>query len=232
MRTLRSALIVTIALLVALPVAAETGNFSSFSTTVTGAGDTLNFNLTLTTAGPASPSTYDPVFFYIGVGRVDNAYPNVTFYDSTLDYRGSVLSNTTFSASFSFSGLTSYAYKYGAVAVYAYGGFPYSPFRGLVDLCRYSSFTAAYPTFANTCWYTFAVYTWYPFLSGYGGDVSSGSTMANLTTVQNGGNRLNMAVVLGRQELHGRPIPTAGTVGLLVLGALLAGAGIFILRRA
>jgi hypothetical protein len=213
-------LLAIVAVLVAIPAAADTGTFQSFSTNVTPQVGTLAFDLSLVTSGATTGtmSTSDQVYLALFLGRVDRtyvtcftgcAYPLVTQYDYTTAYRGSAVGRT-FAASFSFSVAPDVAYKWGSVALYSTG----SP-----DIYSTTTYDVV----------RFYYFTFYPFI--YGPTITDGSLLVNRTdTVSPNIGQLNVWIQLGRIPV-GNPIPVLGTWGLLILGAVLAATGVVILRR-
>jgi hypothetical protein len=219
-----------VALLAVGWAAAETGNFSSFSTTVTPAGNGLTFDLLLTTTGATDPTASDWVYFALAIGPayqptptgtdcfdlIDNFLSDGLFTgDGDYDLRG--LGGNQFMASFSFPGIgPSTAVKWSAWAFY---------YAGDIDNPAYS-----------TTWYYSIYYFLYstvcPWLSGP--TVTAGSLIWNLVDTDSESPNPDTGVwrqgiIIGSQQ--GRAIPTLGSWGLLVLGLVVAGAGLLILRR-
>jgi len=219
-------------ILVATLAAAETGTFTSFSTTVTQTGeDTYDFDLLVNTSGANSPQTDDEVFFLLIVAPVVQPIPpgadcSTAFYylfyygsgtytggDTAL--RGDV-ANTSFGTSFSVSGLNHpVGHKWAAWAEYVVG----SP-----------DSTAIGPTTASSALY-FLYYTVCPWLTGP--TVTAGSFLWNIVDTTGTDTGIwRQGIIIGSLRGTGAPIPTLGIWGLLVLGVLLTGTGVVIMRRA
>jgi hypothetical protein len=206
---------------------AETGNFSSFSTTVTPTGGGLDFDLQVTTTGATNPTTDDWVIFFVAVGPVAQYVPTVNCYSALsyltnfgtytstgyYDLRG-VGGDNVFTNSFSFTGLGTGGYKWSAFAFY-YGGNP--------DITDYTATLSSL--------YYFIYSTVCPWLQGP--TVTAGSFVFNIVDVSGTDQGVwRQGIIIGSEQNTGAvPVPALGTWGLLVLGVLLAGTGLFILRR-
>jgi hypothetical protein len=206
---------------------AETGNFSSFSTTVTPTGGGLDFDLTVTTTGATSPTASDWVVFIVAVGPVAQYVPtgycysalsfftNFGSYTATgyYDLRGPDGDNV-FTNSFSFTSLTSGGHKWAAWAFYLTG----------------NPDPESYPATLSSLYYFFYS-TVCPWLQGP--TVTAGSLVFNIVDVSGTDQGVwRQGIIIGSEQTTGAvPVPTVGTWGLLVLGVLMAGAGLFILRR-
>jgi len=218
-------------LLVAGWGAAETGSFNSFSTTVTPANDGYDFDLLLTTNDATSQQTDDWVYFFLMIGPVDQLGANAgceTAFTYLADYghgygdgtgveRGTV-PNNQFAASFSFPGLTNpVGYKWSAWAIYETGSIDDTPSDTVLSSIYYFLYSTVCP------WLT-------------GPDVTAGSLVWTFTDTDSSSPNPDtgvwrQGVIVGSLLGTGAPIPTLGMWGLLVLGVLLAGTGLFILRR-
>lgn len=217
-------------MLVVSMAAAETGPFTSFSTTVTQTGEgEYDFDLLLSTAGAGEPQTDDAVFFLLVVAPVVQPIPPnaecytafyYLFYSGTgtnggtdTVYRGDI-GNTSFGTSFSLSGIDHpVGHKWSAWAVYGVG----SP-----------------DTIGSTTTYSmlyFLYYTVCPWLTGP--TVTAGSVLWNITDTTGTDTGIwRQGIIIGSIMGTGAPVPALGTWGLLLLGVLLSGTGVFIMRRA
>jgi hypothetical protein len=226
----RRSIICAIAVLLAASWAgADTGAFSSFSATVTPTGrTTADFDLLLTTTG-ATTSPSDWVFFFLAVGPTSQYVPQgpCDYVFDFFDYYGSADIDTyyalrgsggnQFSASFSFTGLSVAGYKWSAWAFYYYG-----------DMDN----PVTTPTLTQV--YSFFYSTVCPWLNNP--TVNAGSILFTISDTDSASPNSDTGVwrqgiIIGSQAGTGKPIPTLGTWGLLVLGVMMAGAGLFVLRR-
>jgi len=234
-----------LAMTAALTATADTGRFTSFSTTVTRSQGQLDFNVGIDTTGAVPPgTTSSPDYVYV-LGYVFE--PTGTGYGSasTLIPRSGI-GTGAFSGSFSITGLDDRtSYKWLTIGVgdlagmgYGYGGFFYAIYFlyfGCIPFTTSSSVFITTPSGTGTvpiaCTTSPTGGPLYDFLNS---DVNNFNTTLNWWYSTSGGSSFPLlanGVSTGRASGIA-PIPALTGWGLLVLGTLLGTTGFILLGRA